>query len=55
MQGVQEKTRECLMDSLNTWTSSKEDFQMGLLLGMKQNKTSLGVNKTLLGLGKTLN
>ena len=55
MQGVQEKTREWLMDSLNTWTSSKEDFQMGLLLGMKQNKTPLGVHKTLLGVDKTFN
>jgi hypothetical protein len=35
------------MASLNTWTSSKDDFKMGLLLGMKQNKTPLGVDKIL--------
>ena len=31
-----------------------EDFNMGLLLGMRQNKTPLGENKTLLGVDKTL-
>ena len=43
-----------MSNRLNTWTSSKEDLQMRLLLGMRQNKTPLGVNKTLLGVGKTL-
>ena len=51
---LQSHPRERLSNRLNIWTSSKGNFQMRLLLGMRQNKTPLGVNKTLLGVGKTL-
>ena len=40
-QSDQKKTRESLRDSFNTWTSSKVNFDMGLSLGMKQNKNPL--------------
>jgi hypothetical protein len=40
LQTDQEKTREELVDSLNTWTSSKVDFVLGLSFCMRQNKTS---------------